>query len=289
VRAPKSQIWSIGIYTGSTPLSLHPEPRIRNPVLIGPSITDVSAAYIADPFMTRIAGSWYMFFEVLNRKSGRGEIGLATSVDMKNWTYKHIVLREPFHLSYPYVFEWENNHYIIPESFGARSVRLYRAAAFPSSWEFVGELLTGDDFQDNSIFRFGDRWWLYSEVAPAPYYAGTLKLFFSDRLRGPWREHPQSPVVRDDCHNSRPAGRVLVHNRRIVRFAQSCSPVYGTDVRAFEVEELTESTYRERALGPSPVLNGSGRGWNESGMHHLDLQASDEGWVACVDGWRWSY
>ena len=39
-----------------------------------------------------------------------------------------IVLAEPFHLSYPYVFEWQGSHYMIPESGAAKSVRLYRAS-----------------------------------------------------------------------------------------------------------------------------------------------------------------
>jgi hypothetical protein len=36
-----------------------------------------------------------------------GEIGLATSEDGLKWDYKQVVLNEPFHLSYPYVFEWQ--------------------------------------------------------------------------------------------------------------------------------------------------------------------------------------
>ncbi len=45
--------------------------------------------------------NWFTFFEVLSREYGRGEIGLAASVDGFEWQYRQIVLREPFHLSYP--------------------------------------------------------------------------------------------------------------------------------------------------------------------------------------------
>lgn len=49
-------------------------------------------------------GRWYMFFEVMNQDSDRGEIGLALSDDGIHWEYSQIVLVEPFHLSYPHVF-----------------------------------------------------------------------------------------------------------------------------------------------------------------------------------------
>jgi hypothetical protein len=33
-------------------------------------------------------------------------------------------------------------------------------------------------------------------------------------------------------------------------------------------------------------LSASGRGWNGSGMHHIDPHRMEDGrWIACVDGW----
>ena len=43
--------------------------------------------------------------------------------------YSKIVLDEPFHLSYPYVFEWDGGLYD-SESATARHLRLYRAVDF---------------------------------------------------------------------------------------------------------------------------------------------------------------
>ena len=66
--------------------------------------------------MVRMKDVWYLFFEVMNSKSGKGEIGLAISKDCRAWTYQNIVLKEEFHLSYPYVFESDGDYYMIPES-----------------------------------------------------------------------------------------------------------------------------------------------------------------------------
>ena len=238
--------------------------------------------------MIKVAGGWHMFFEVLNSESGRGEIGLASSHDNARWHYRQIVLREPFHLSYPYVFEWENQVYMVPESYQANSVRLYRAVDFPLSWSFVSNLLNDDDFQDTSIFRSNSHWWLLTDHARPPYYAGTLRLFHSEQLTGPWIEHPKSPVIDGNPHIARPAGRVLVWNDRVIRFTQDCCPVYGMQVRAFEITELTTTTYHEKEIGGEPLLTGSGIGWNKDGMHHIDPHRLDNGhWIACVDGWHW--
>src|SRR5689334_17430674 len=100
-------MWSIGIYTGNSPYDLSPAAEVSNPVLTAANVTDIPAAFVADPFMLRN----HMFFEVLRNDRPIGEIGLATSDDGFAWTYKQIVLREDFHLSYPYVFEWENAVY----------------------------------------------------------------------------------------------------------------------------------------------------------------------------------
>jgi len=82
------------------------EPQITNPVLSRDDVSDVPAAFVADPFMIKVAGRWYMFFEVMNIRSNKGEIGVAVSVNGLSWKYRQIVLDEPFHLSYPYVFDW---------------------------------------------------------------------------------------------------------------------------------------------------------------------------------------
>jgi hypothetical protein len=284
----KTQVWSIGIYAGKSPVELGPAHQVSNPVLTSDSVSDVRASLVADPFMLQAQDSWYMFFEVMNAETGKGEIGLATSNDALHWHYKQIVLQEAFHLSYPYSFEWENAYYMVPESYQARSVRLYKAVEFPTRWAFVTTLLEGDDFVDPTIFNFRNHWWLFTDFSRPPYYAGTLRLFHADRLEGPWAEHPESPVVEGNPHIARPAGRIVVSDGKVIRYTQDCCPEYGTRVQAFEITELTPTTYREQAFDLPPIVQASGKNWNESGMHHVDPhRIGDAEWIACVDGFYW--
>ncbi|GEJ57628.1 glucosamine inositolphosphorylceramide transferase family protein [Anaeromyxobacter diazotrophicus] len=281
-----STVFSIGIYTGPSPLALGPPAGLENPVLTRESVTDRYASFVADPFMIRVDGTWHMFFEVLacGALSKKGEIGLATSRDGLRWAYQRIVLAEPFHLSYPHVFAWEGEHYLIPESTAAGGVRLYRADPFPTRWTLAAVLLEGPVLLDSSVFHRDGRWWMFTETDAA---RGTLRLFHARELTGPWREHPRSPVVAADPRTARPAGRVLATPDRLVRFAQDCELDYGVAVRALEITRLTEREYEEREVAGGPLLAGGGEGWRALGMHHLDVHPREEGgFIACVDGWR---
>ena len=285
-KTPQRSEWSIGIYFGRSPLDLFPAENFHNPVLTSKDVTDVHAGFVADPFMIRFEDNWHMFFEVKNRESRKGEIGLAISKDGVRWSYQQIVLAEPFHLSYPYVFRWQDDYYMIPESCQADSVRLYRATNFPTQWLFVDNLLTGDKYVDSSIFHLDNKWWLLTGLGAPPDRSEILRLFYAETLFGRWTEHPANPIVNGNGCGARPAGRSLVLNGRVIRYAQDCYPFYGTQVRAFEITDLTPTRYHERAIEGDPILRGTGCGWNESGMHHVDPHLLADGqWMACVDGW----
>jgi hypothetical protein len=274
--------WSIGIYTGASPLRLAPAPGIANPVLTAGDVTDVAADFVADPFMLWAGGAWHMFFEVMGGAPRRGLIGLAVSPDGLRWTYRGIVLAEPWHLSYPYVFAHGGELFMIPETLGAAAVRLYRADPFPGRWTLVRTLLPLAG-ADPSVVHHGGLWWLF--VCTAPYRHDSLALYHAEELEGPWTEHPASPLVAGDPRAARPAGRVLLHAGNVLRFAQDCHPRYGTQVRAFAVSVLSPEDYREAEHPDSPVLTPAGRGWNGRRIHQLDAHpAPGGGWIACVDG-----
>lgn len=199
------------------------------------------------------------------------------------WTYKQIVLDEPFDLSYSCVFKWDNAYYMIPDCRReTNAIKLYKSNDFPAEWSFVITLLDNLSYYDDpSIFRFDDRWWVFMH-GPRP---GFLCLYHAEQLTGPWIEHPESPVVLADISISRPGGRVVVYDGRTILHAQDGRPYYGSKVRAFEITELTTEKYKEKEVTESPILQASGSGWNAKGMHHIDPhQIAENKWIACVDG-----
>jgi hypothetical protein len=275
--------WSIGIHTGDSPFTLSEPADVTNPIITSHDIGDMPARFVADPFMVLRDGIWHLFFEAMDDHLRRGAIALATSRDARAWRYEGIVLAEPYHLSYPYLFEWEGRHYMIPESLEPRAVRLYRARRFPHEWEYVADLLE-EQCADSSIIRRDGRWWLFT--CTRPYQHDILRLYHAEDLAGPWREHPASPIVDGDAARARPAGKIIEWEGKLVRFSQDCTGCYGRQVRAFEIDHLDAERYSEHERHDSPVLAPSGRGWNGKCMHHIDAHRLDDGsWIACVDGY----
>jgi hypothetical protein len=282
---PDEGIWSIGIYDlKDDGRSLSLSGSEGNPVLTAADITDMPARFVADPFLIQEQDTFYLFFEALG--VDRGVIGLATSVDGRRWRYERIVLKEPFHLSYPNVFKWKDDHYLVPESVADRNVRLYKATHFPDRWQFVKPIITDRSLVDSTVFIHQDLLWLFSSSPDNQ----NLYLFYADRPEGPWREHPRSPIVRDNSRDARPAGNILDTGDRLVRFSQDSQGYgekYGKAVHGFEITTLTRDDYRERPLEGNPLLKASGAGWNATGMHQVSAWPVNRGrWIAAVDGKR---
>ena len=279
----RKENWSIGIYEGSSLVNFNSPKNIRNPVLTARDIKDIPADFVADPFMLKENGIWYMFFEVMETVTQKGKIGLATSNNGFDWNYQKIVIDEEFHLSYPYVFKNKNDYYLIPESNEIDSIRLYKAVDFPTKWIFVKDLLSDGKYSDASVFHFQDKWWLLTSLSSSD----VLYLYYADNLMGIWSEHPQSPVIENNRKIARPGGRVIVHNDKIIRYTQDDEDVYGNQVRAFEITKLTTEDYEEREVSNNPIIKASGRGWNKRGMHNIDPhKIGTNKWIACVDGYR---
>ena len=274
--------WSIGILRGPGPLDLGAAQGPPNPVLTGDDVTDLSADFVADPFLIRDGGRWLLYFEVMPREVRRGVIGLAESPDGLDWTYRGTALEEPFHLSYPHVFAADGAYYMTPETLDAGEVRLYRAARFPDRWEPIAGLVPGRH-ADPTVFRWEGLWWLFT--CTPPERNANLRLYMAESLAGPWSEHPRSPVVRDDPRVARPAGRVVAWDGHLLRFAQDCVPYYGTAVRAFRITRLTPDDYQEAPARPGVLLGPGREPWRRFGMHQVDAQPwPGGGWIAAVDG-----
>ena len=235
---------------------------------------------MADPFLIYHDSQWHLLFEAMNARTVRGVIAHATSPDARRWTYRQAVLDEPFHLSYPYVFAHDGEFFMIPETAEAGHVRLYRADPFPTKWKFVCVLLNRG-YTDPSIVQWDGKWWMVCGQGGND----SSCLFYSDRLSGPWIEHPRSPIVRGNIHQGRPAGRIVHWDAQLLRFAQDCHPDYGTRVWPLRITQLSTSEYSEELAGPQ-VLGPGDKKWNHAGMHHVDPQPAGNGaWLAAVDGW----
>lgn len=273
----------------SEPTRFRSREDVVNPVLTAHDVTDFGDAhFVADPFLIGGPdGVFHMFFEVFNRRrTPTAAIGHATSSDGGNtWLYDGIVLEEGDHLSFPYVFRYADEYYMIPDKWGREQtapIDLYRADSFPAEWTHVARIVSPErPIHDFVAFRWRDRWWGIAGDG------SDMAVFYTDELeRDSWEPHPENPVVTDRRGGARPAGRPLVRPDHVELFVQDCTSQYGKQVRAFQIRRLSQSEYEDVEHEDSPVLKPSDErfGWNSGRMHHVDPWYTGEDWLCAVDG-----
>lgn len=209
--------------------------------------------FVADPCLFRHRDVDYVFYEEYRFSERRGVISCSTVDVAGQVTPPRRVLTEPYHLSYPYVFEHAGAVYMIPESASNKTVDLYRAAAFPDRWERIATLLEGVNAVDATPYHDGTRWWLFANIGE--HGSSTwdeLFLFYSETLEGPWRPHAANPV-KSDASSSRPAGALWMDDGRLMRPSQDCSIRYGGGIALCHIESLTTTSFRERVIARIPA------------------------------------
>jgi hypothetical protein len=204
----------------------------------------------ADPFPARKGNDHYVFFEELiagsvhdNKRKAHISAMRVDADGPAGPPFK--VLDTACHLSYPYVFEWQGQHYLMPETAGNRTVELYKCEEFPHRWTFVKNLLENVNAVDPTLFFHGGRWWLFASIAiEGSRNVDELHLFHADDPLGPWMPHVRNPV-KSDVRSSRPAGRPFEVDGNLYRPAQDCSRRYGYAVVINQVLRLDLAEYEE--------------------------------------------
>jgi hypothetical protein len=202
----------------------------------------------ADPFPVRVGSEYYVFHEELLFSIGKGYL-VVTVLDATGRVLERCtpVLEEDHHLSYPFVFQWGGDFFMIPETAAREQVRLYRCVRFPDRWKLERVLLSNlRAFDATAAYRFG-RWWLFAAVAPygaGGGYMDALHLFHADSPLGPWTPHRTNPV-NSDVRSARPAGRLFERDGYLHRPAQDCSKHYGYAVSVNRIVRLDPESYDE--------------------------------------------
>jgi hypothetical protein len=201
----------------------------------------------ADPHVTGVDGESHVFFEDASIDSGKGHIASVSRRADGTFTTAVPVLQRPYHLSYPFVFEWQDDLYMVPETAENRSIELYRCVRMPHEWEFVHTLVANVRAYDATLLEHAGRWWLFANIAEREGSSSwdELCIFHADSpISRDWRPHRANPVV-SDVRRARPAGRFFLENDRLIRPSQDSSGRYGRALVFSEVKELTERSYRE--------------------------------------------
>jgi hypothetical protein len=203
----------------------------------------------ADPVVITVDGVDALFFEEYLYAEGRGGISCCVVGQDGTPGPARRVLQKPYHLSYPFVFVYDGDVFMIPESSENFTVDLYRCTRFPYDWTFEATLLSGIYATDATLHNDGARWWMFLTVGEEESFPwDELHLYMADSPLGPWQPHPGNPVKRD-ARSARPAGPLFRRDGRLIRPTQDCSETYGGAIHLCEIEVLTPTDFRERVAG----------------------------------------
>jgi hypothetical protein len=210
-------------------------------------VTPPRDRFWADPHILKGDNGWHVFLEEYLYASGRGHISVMTIGEDGSWTTPRPVLKQDYHLSYPFVFSWEGVRYMIPETSKNRTIELYECTDFPDSWVLKRILMNQVRAVDATLLHDQNRWWLFANMAEQDGAETTDELFLfssDDFLEGSWTPHPLNPIV-SDCRTARPAGRVFEYQGEMYRPSQDCSEEYGGGINFNRITRLTEQEYEE--------------------------------------------
>jgi hypothetical protein len=232
--------------------------------------------YYADPFPWVEGDRRYVFCEEYRKRERKGVIVVFEVDDAGRPGPPRLVLERDYHLSYPFVFRWQGQHYMIPETEQHRTIELHRARRFPNHWEPDKVLMEGVLASDTTLFEHAGCFWLFTCMR-SERGAGNEETFLfhaADPL-GPFVPHRDNPIV-SDVRRARPAGRIFRLGEHWVRPSQDCARCYGHAITLSRIDELTPERYRETPIGRIAPESVASRAfathtWNR----HDDLETID--------------
>jgi hypothetical protein len=219
---------------------------------------------LADPFLFEYNDELFLFYEHQDKWiGGKGRISMRKTKDLKVWTPEVDVLEEPFHLSFPWVFSENGKIYMLPETGGSRSIRLYQADDDTlTKWSLCKILMEDEQpWTDSVIYKKEDNYYLFT--SHDVHSKQVQHLFVSDNLFGPYKEHPSSPIY-EGRDGGRNAGSIIEYKGDIYRPVQVCLNSYGEQTSIMKIEMLTPEHYKE-SLFKNNIVDTSIKAYRDGG------------------------
>ncbi|MXV44477.1 hypothetical protein GS501_05370 [Saccharibacter sp. 17.LH.SD] len=222
--------------------------------------------FLADPFGLWRDEKLYIFAELYDYRTAKGEIEVFIYDRFFQLLERKTVLKEKWHLSYPYVFEHQGEVYMLPEGYKSGRLSLYRAVDFPFTWERVSQFDFPIGAIDATPLYHAGRWWLFwTPPTPKAYRQSALHLALAEELTGAWSD---MGCILVDPTGARPGGTPLVIDDKVVLPVQDCSRTYGGGIRFLQFHEFGHGRPRLVA-GPSLIASSRLAREFPDGMHTL--------------------
>jgi hypothetical protein len=195
----------------------------------------------SDPFILKKQGISHLFFEEYIHAKKGGHISYAVIESDGSISGPLTALERPYHLSYPFIFEYRGEFYMIPATTN-HAIEVYRCTRFPDQWEFHKTIMCDVSMVNATLIENLMRWWMFACMDDE------LHLFYTDDpLSEKWTPHPMNPIV-SDIRSAGPAGRIFRRDGGLVRPARDSSLRHGRAVSFYHITKLTTNEYEEELI-----------------------------------------
>jgi len=236
------------------------------------TLPDDGERFYADPFVVARNGQHFLFVEEYPYAGGKGIISVSELGADGRFGVPRAVLEEPYHLSYPQVFEDSGEIYMLPESGGAGRLVLYRAEQFPDRWAIDTVLIEGKDINDATLLVRDGRYWLFcTERRGVGSASDTMCVYGADSLRGPWLPHKLNPIAIDRA-GARPGGAFIGQGDDLTLPVQDGTHAYGGGLGLMTLTRLDDEDVE---FGPVRAV-AMGAAWARGGIHTLNRAGAIE-------------
>lgn len=200
--------------------------------------------WCADPFVFEYQGKTYIFAELYNHIKGYAGIAYCVLKDNKFTKWKNII-QEPFHMSYPHIFERNGVVYMLPETSENERLILYKAKQFPDVWDKEEILLDDIKIVDTTL--------------SSPSSSKTLGLTYKINENLKWElllfqlennkiNFSELGAISNDDSIARPGGSFFDYQGRKFRVSQDCERDYGYALNFMEIISFSMKYFEEKKV-----------------------------------------
>ncbi len=257
--------WSIAVFRGKASDLLEGQINQNDLQWL---FSDYKKGFCADPFVIEDGKSVFLFYEQFEYDKQKGRIMVSELIEDEDGkittTESEVAIERDKHISYPFVFSFNGEMFMIPETSAENEIALYKAIDFPLKWERERVLIPNFAGIDATLHFADGKWWIFCSNAKSGANEN-LYIFYAEDLFGIWQEHKKNPV-KIDIEDSRMAGSFLLWKGKTIRVAQNCKRTYGEEVVLNELEILSIEDFKEKELY---ALSLSNKSEYSEGMHTI--------------------
>ena len=184
------------------------------------------------------------------------------------------ILQLETHLSYPFIIQWNDRTYVIPENVASGRLDLYEYDEQTEKLRYLHPIIDAP-LADATIVERNNLYYLFATKKGADN--SDLHIWVSDNIFTNYSPLFDKPF-KSDLQGSRMAGAFWRQGDRLFRPAQDCSKGYGVGILLYEVIDLSPNGYQEQLVNSFYPVDR----YYDAGMHTLNIHQD----IGIVDGYR---